>query len=257
MSRALALAALAAASFAAPAGAQTWTPTADSPRDVIAVTAEWPSGVQMAVRCTRGRDLDVMITLGRPVAQPHVAVTYAIGDVAATDARRWRLSEDGGALFIRTPTDLSRRLLHHEDLVIEVHPDEGPRHRYELNAPSGEAALHGVLTACRRPTSPPSQDGASQTDARWLARPTGAHLTRHYPRQAMESRTPGEATIECRVSARGELEDCIVLSESPEGMGFGAATLALAPRFRLTPIRLNGHAHAEAIIRIPVQWRMN
>lgn len=239
----------------AQAQAQTWTPMPATPRNVVAVTAEWPSGVQMVARCTRGRDLDVFMTLGQAVAQPHVAVTVTEGDAGPSE-QLWRLSEDGLALFVRRPTHLLRSLLHHQDVVVEVEPDEAPRHRYALSAPSGPESLTRVLAACRRPTSPPWDDVMNATNPEWLRRPTAADLTRLYPDQAAQDRIPGEAVLECRVSAQGRLEDCIIVSESPEGMGFGAATVALASSFRMTPPRANGHSHVEALIRMPFSWRM-
>ncbi|MFN3538361.1 MAG: TonB family protein [Brevundimonas sp.] len=244
-----------AAAMAGAVSAQTWTPVAEAPRNVVAVSAEWASGVQMIARCTGRRDLEVMMTLGQPVVQPHVAINIAMGD-AEPKEQRWRLSEDGTILFARQPSHLSRSLLHHQDVVIELMPEAGPRHRYDIDAPSGTENLLNVLTSCRHPTTAPSDDSVSTTSPEWLRRPSGEDLARLYPREAATSRTPGEARMECRVSASGHLEDCIILSESPPGMGFGAATIALAPNFRMTPIRANGHAHSEALIQMPIGWRI-
>lgn len=255
MIRTLALAALAAISFAGAAGAQTWTPVADSPRGVDAVTAEWPSGVQMVARCTRGRDLDVMMTLGRPVAQPHVAANVVMGETDFPE-QRWRLSPDGGVIFARQPLRLSWTFIGQEPVDLQLAPDEGPGHRYVLTPPEGETALAEVLTACGHSPTSPFGNNALITNPDWRSRPSGADLARWYPPEAARNGVTGHAVIECRVAVSGRVEDCIVLSESPEGMGFGAATIGISSAFRMTPMRVNGQPYGETLIRLPMNWRM-
>ena len=58
------------------------------------------------------------------------------------------------------------------------------------------------------------------------------------------------------MAVNGQVEDCIVLSEEPDGMGFGAATVALSLRFRMTPMDVQGVAYGESLIRLPMNWRM-
>ncbi len=238
-----------------PAAAQTWTPVADSPRGVVAVTAEWPSGVQMVVRCTRGRDLDVFMTLGQAVAQPHVAVTVVMGESDFPE-QRWRLSEDGGVIFARQPLRLSWTFIGQEPVELQVTPDEGPGHRYVLTPPEGETALAEILTACRHPSSSLFGDRALITNPDWRSRPSGADLARWYPSEAARNGVTGHAVIECRVAVSGRLEDCVAVSESPEGMGFGAATIGISSAFRMTPMRVNGQPYGESLIRLPMNWRM-
>ncbi|MGH6978955.1 MAG: hypothetical protein ACRED4_06660 [Brevundimonas sp.] len=45
----------------------------------------------------------------------------------------------------------------------------------------------------------------------------------------------GAVTLECVVLEGGGLSDCVVLSETPSGRGFGAVALASAPQGRLRP----------------------
>ena len=240
--------------IAGPLHAQTWTPVAEAPHNMVAVSAEWPSGVQMIARCTGGA-LDVGMTLGQPVSQPHVAVSFILGDEDFPE-QRWRLSPDGAVIFARQPLRLSWALMDQKPVLLELTPDEGPRHRYELQAPSGETALAAVLTACGQPVSSPFVDGALITNPDWVARPSGADLARFYPREAARNRISGSAVLQCRVAVNGQVEDCIVLSEEPEGMGFGAATVAISSRFRMTPMDVQGVPYGETLIRLPMNWRM-
>lgn len=44
--------------------------------------------------------------------------------------------------------------------------------------------------------------------------------------------TEGVVTLDCRVSNDGRLRDCIVISETPAGQGFGQAALEAASKVR-------------------------
>lgn len=45
----------------------------------------------------------------------------------------------------------------------------------------------------------------------------------------------GVVTLECRVNHRGAMRDCVILSETPPGQGFGEAALDGARRARVSP----------------------
>jgi hypothetical protein len=66
----------------------------------------------------------------------------------------------------------------------------------------------------------------------WAVRPTYAEVQAAKPKGVVEN---GYVTVRCAALPDGALKDCIVTWEEPKGLGFGAAGLALAPRFRLTP----------------------
>ncbi|WP_292104145.1 TonB family protein [Brevundimonas sp.] len=209
----------------------------------------------MIARCTRGRNLDVVMTLGQPVAQPHVAVDVTLGDTEP-NGQRWRLSEDGAVLFARQPGRLSSSFVNGRSAVISLTPDEGPRHRYELGAPSNPAVLAQVLSDCGQSTAWPPPDGSVLTNPDWIRRPTRLDFARLYPSFAAENGIDGEALVQCRVAVNGRVEDCIILSESPEGHGFGAASAALAQEFRMTPLTVDDRPYGEALIQMPINWRM-
>ncbi len=58
----------------------------------------------------------------------------------------------------------------------------------------------------------------------------------------------------CVVTVSGALRDCVVVDESPAGMGFGAAALLLAPSFHMKPATKAGRP-VESAVTIPVQWQ--
>ena len=52
--------------------------------------------------------------------------------------------------------------------------------------------------------------------------------------------SPGNAKLACIVTVQGALRDCRIASESPEGKGFGAAALLIAPGLRFKPATKGG-----------------
>lgn len=66
--------------------------------------------------------------------------------------------------------------------------------------------------------------------ARWKSRPDGEQVRAAYPEGATGD---GFVYLACRVQLDGDLSDCRVKQELPEGLGFGRAALSLTDRFRL------------------------
>lgn len=89
---------------------------------------------------------------------------------------------------------------------------------------------------------------------RWLHRPDGRDVGRVYPYAARRSGTPGAVLLECGVEATGLLSNCRVLTERPEGQGFGSAALKLVPEFRLAPTLDDGRPVAGGTVRIPMAF---
>jgi TonB family protein len=58
-----------------------------------------------------------------------------------------------------------------------------------------------------------------------------------YPREAYKQGIEGQATVECTITKTFRPGDCIVLSETPPGMGFGKAALIAVKRGRFDPTK--------------------
>ncbi len=92
---------------------------------------------------------------------------------------------------------------------------------------------------------------------KWLKRPSGADLAAVVPAEALRRGVNGRGTMSCEASVEGTLQRCVVVEEKPAGMGFGAATLALAPQFRLAPATQNGKPISGGTVRIPVVFKLS
>jgi hypothetical protein len=94
------------------------------------------------------------------------------------------------------------------------------------------------------------------TPGDWLRKPTPAQFAVVWPRAALHKGVGGQAILSCLSSTQGALFDCAVLEETPAGLGFGAAALALTPQFLMTPAKLKGQP-VVAVINIPVTFKSN
>jgi TonB family protein len=90
----------------------------------------------------------------------------------------------------------------------------------------------------------------------WSRRPNGADVARFYPREALAQRLDGMAVMQCRVDRAGGLSACAIVREGPQGLGFGAATLQMAPLFQMKPKSVNGRPVDGGVVRIPVRFKL-
>lgn len=110
-----------------------------------------------------------------------------------------------------------------------------------LPTPDWPLELFTDSSAAETPTHfvplPPGPVEISAPD--WISRPRD--LAAYYPRRALERGVEGVVQLDCRVSVIGELQ-CVVRSETPQNMGFGAAALRIAADHRMHPARRDGVA---------------
>lgn len=82
-----------------------------------------------------------------------------------------------------------------------------------------------------------------------VALPTAEDVQQTYPPGAIADRTPGRAVIRCNVAPDGLLGGCDVVSETPEGRGFGEAAVLLASK-----MRANASDELDREITLPVRF---
>ncbi|MGV9006706.1 MAG: energy transducer TonB [Brevundimonas sp.] len=76
-----------------------------------------------------------------------------------------------------------------------------------------------------------------------------------WPRVAFDTPVEGEVTLGCVVDTAGRAKVCEIVSETPEGSGFGEAAIAGQDLFRWHPARFNGEA-IESRIQFNVNFRL-
>ena len=105
--------------------------------------------------------------------------------------------------------------------------------------------------------SPASLYGAPAQDI--AALPSAADITALWPTTAAARKSEGSAVASCAAAPSGALTDCQVMLE--RGSGFGAALVALAPKYRLKPLA-EGSARTVVITAAwpvadtPADWRV-
>jgi TonB family protein len=118
--------------------------------------------------------------------------------------------------------------------------------------------LLAVLTLGGGYTAWATQPSQSRTvvDPDWSSKPNGADFVRLYPRKASDLGKEGKVLMQCRVERTGALSACVIKHEDPRGLGFGKATLQMAPLFRMKPKTVSGKPVSGALVTIPVQFAL-
>ena len=105
------------------------------------------------------------------------------------------------------------------------------------------------------PTNPPAR-ASVVTRPDWARKPSGDDMARYYPDRAQRMEVSGRATISCTVTAKGTLEGCSVVSESPADMGFGDAAIRLSRLFRMKPKTLDGAPVDGGQVTVPLVFQV-
>lgn len=73
-----------------------------------------------------------------------------------------------------------------------------------------------------------------------------------YPRRAFFSGIEGSATVKCHVASNGSLKECVIITETPPGELFGAATIAVAEQSAIEA----GKYGPETTLDVPMTWML-
>ena len=103
--------------------------------------------------------------------------------------------------------------------------------------------------------SPPAAAPSPNDNPHWARLPGGHDFAAVYPWAAARQHISGHSTMRCSVTKEGMLENCMVVEETPPHLGFGAAELKLAAKFRMHPLTRGGRSVGGGVVTVPVGWR--
>jgi TonB family protein len=89
----------------------------------------------------------------------------------------------------------------------------------------------------------------------WAALPAVADFQATVPKTE-NGINNARVVLGCTVAAGGSLDGCAVESEEPAGQGFGQGALALAAKFKVAPLGLDGVPAWGARIRLPIRYAL-
>ena len=93
------------------------------------------------------------------------------------------------------------------------------------------------------------------TNPDWGRRASGEDIARYYPDRAQRMEVEGRVTLSCKVTAKGLLEGCSVVSEDPADQDFGSAALRMTRLFKMRPQTKDGAPVEGGTVRIPLRFQ--
>lgn len=120
---------------------------------------------------------------------------------------------------------------------------DGPPELPKVIEPTGPTAI----------ATPPAPSKVIANPA-WITRPSAEQLSQFYPPRALEDGLSGEATLDCVVTATGQLTHCVTSGETPRNHGFAQAALKAAGIFRMSPRTVDGQPVEGGTVHIPIHF---
>lgn len=231
--------------------AEDWDLAVDPAQELTLASLDFGDNA-LALRCKAGV-LDLLLT-GVPASSGPFRTVHIIAPGVAEEVQVWRTQAGLPVISAAMPDRLARLLRAGGDLEIKLESVDAAARpfRYRLPVPASAMSLDRVLSAC----------GEALADD-WDLRPrfpvsgiAWAHQELpEYPNEALFSDVAlATVRVACVVLDGGGLSECRVLSEAPEGLGFGRNAVAAARRSRLI-LPEDGAASIGSVVQYGVRFR--
>ena len=106
----------------------------------------------------------------------------------------------------------------------------------------------------QQPTLDPSGPAVASVAGAWAATPASSDLAAAYPEAARRARASGHVALSCSFRKDGTLRDCAVLEETPKGLGFAKAAMAISARFRFETTPYSPDRLAHMMLTLPISF---
>lgn len=117
------------------------------------------------------------------------------------------------------------------------------------------ALVLAATPAAASASSKPHAHKPVVVEPKWESFPNGDDFADLYPAAAAGALVEGDVKLHCKVHLDGGLFDCTPVTETPEGWGFGQASLALVPHFKMHPRLVDGAPVDGAPVEFTIRWR--
>lgn len=132
----------------------------------------------------------------------------------------------------------------------EARPSPKIGARIRPGAAAGPADTGNPRTAGDSERVGTAPNGEPLYAARWYREPTDQELGGYLS----TANGPGYALIACKTVSGYYVEDCVLLSEGPQGSQIGRAVMAAAWQFRVRPARIGGAEQFGSWVRIRIDY---
>lgn len=111
------------------------------------------------------------------------------------------------------------------------------------------------------PFSNPAAKSAAEAASRitapdWARVPSPEDIARYYPDRAQRMSVEGRVKMNCSVTAKGTLESCSVVSETPGDQDFGQSAIRLSRLYRMRPKTLDGSALMGGTVEVFIDFKL-
>ena len=110
-----------------------------------------------------------------------------------------------------------------------------------------------VLAALALPaTLACAEDAPANTHATWINAPHSNEMV--WPMYAYLAHISGHVELDCTINAKGKLDPCATIADTPAGRGFAAAAISFLAQTRMRPPTVGGVPVQDAHVQFTIDF---